>query len=154
MKKPPPIRPGFEGITPYICVEGAAAAIEFYKKAFDASEEYRMENDGRVGHAELSIFGSKIMLSDAVPEIGAVAPQKDSGSPVTLHIYVEDVDGVVARARAAGARVVREVSDQFYGDRNGMVVDPFGHKWSFATQIEEVSPEDLAVRADKFFDED
>ena len=154
MKKPSPIRPGFEGITPYICVEGAAAAIEFYKKAFDATEEYRMENGDKVGHAELTIFGSKIMLSDAVPEIGAVAPQEESGSPVTLHIYVEDVDGVVARAGAAGARIVREVSDQFYGDRNGMVVDPFGHKWSFATQIEELSPEDLEARSAEFFGED
>ena len=154
MTKPSPIRPGFEGITPYICVDGAAEAIEFYRKAFGATEEYRLENDGKIGHAELTAFGSKIMLSDTFPEMGAVAPQAETGHPVTLHIYVEDVDGVVARAGAAGATVVREPTDQFYGDRNGMIVDPFGHKWSFATQIEVVSPEDVEARAAEFFDQD
>ena len=125
---------GFEGATPYLSIKGAADAIEFYKKAFGATETMRLSGpDGRIGHAELKIGKANIMLADEHPEIGFLSPRTLGGSPVTIHIYVEDIDALAAQAEAAGAKVKRAVSDQFYGDRTGQFEDPFGHVWHFAT---------------------
>ena len=144
---------GYEGIIPYICVENAAEAITFYERAFDAKEEYRIANQGQIGHAEMTIADARFMLSDPWPESGAVDPKALGGTPATLHLYVEDVDAVVARAVAAGAELTRKIADQFYGDRSGMVTDPYGHRWSFATRIEDLSPEELRRRATELFGE-
>jgi PhnB protein len=139
---------GFEGATPYLSIKGAAAAIEFYKKAFGATETMRMARpDGRIGHAEIKIGKANIMLADEHPEIGFLSPQTLGGSPVTIHIYVEDVDALAVQAEAAGAQIMRAVSDQFYGDRTGQFKDPFGHVWHFATHKEDVSNEELHKRA-------
>lgn len=139
---------GFEGATPYLCIKGAADAIEFYRKAFGATETMRMTGpDGRIGHAELKIGKANIMLADEHPEIGVVSPATLGGSPVTIHIYVEDVDALAARAETAGAKVLRAVADQFYGDRGGKFEDPFGHVWYFATHKEDVSSEEMQRRA-------
>lgn len=139
---------GSEGATPYLSVKGAAAAIEFYKKAFGATEKMRMTGpDGRIGHAEIQIGKAKLELADEHPEIGFLSPLTLGGSPVTIHIYVEDVDALAAQAEAAGAKVRRPVADQFYGDRGGQFEDPFGHVWFFATHKEDVSPEEMKKRA-------
>jgi len=143
-----PIPEGFEGATPYLSINGAAAAIDFYKKAFGAQETMRMVGpDGRVSHAELKIGRANLMLADEHPEIGFVGPQTLGGSPVMIHIYVEDVDALAAQAAAAGAEIQRAVADQFYGDRAGQFKDPFGHVWYFATRKEDVSPEEMKKRA-------
>jgi len=139
---------GFEGATPYLSIKGAAAAIEFYKKAFGATETMRMAGpDGRIGHAEIKIGKANIMLADEHPEIGFLSPSTLGGSPVAIHIYVENIDALAAQAEAAGAKVLRAVSDQFYGDRTGQFQDPFGHVWHFATHIEDVSPDEMQKRA-------
>jgi PhnB protein len=139
---------GFEGATPYLSIKGAAAAIEFYKKAFGATETMRMAGpDGRIGHAEIKIGKANIMLADEHPEIGFLSPRTLGGSPVAIHIYVEDVDALAAQAEAAGAKVRRPVADQFYGDRTGQFEDPFGHVWHFATHKEDVSKEEMQKRA-------
>ena len=139
---------GFEGATPYLSIKGAAEAIEFYKKAFGAVETMRMARpDGRIGHAEIKIGKANLMLADEHPEIGFLSPQTLGGTPVSIHIYVEDVDGLAARAEAAGAKVLRPVADQFYGDRSGGFEDPFGHRWHFATHKEDVSSEEMQRRA-------
>ncbi len=139
---------GFEGATPYLAIKGAAAAIDFYKKAFGATEKMRMPRpDGRIGHAEIKIGKANLMLADEHPEISFLSPQTLGGSPVTIHIYVEDVDALAAQAEAAGAKVRRAVADQFYGDRGGQFEDPFGHVWYFASHIEDVSPEEMQKRA-------
>jgi len=139
---------GFEGATPYLSIKGAADAIEFYKKAFGATETMRMAGpDGRIGHAEIKIGKANIMLADEHPEIGFLSPRTLGGSPVTIHIYVEDVDALAARAEAAGAKLKRPVADQFYGDRTGQFEDPFGHVWHFATHKEDVSREEMQKRA-------
>ena len=133
--------------TPYLCVKGAAAAIEFYKAGFGAIESMRLaEPSGKIGHAEIKIGDAPIMLADEYPEMGVVSPQSLGGSPVTIHVYVPDVDALFARAVAAGATVTHAVADQFYGDRSGSLVDPFGHKWMFATQKENVSPVEMQQR--------
>jgi PhnB protein len=143
-----PIPDGYHALTPYLIVKGAARAIEFYQRAFDATVLFRMDQpDGRVGHAELRIGDSRLMLADEFPEIGASGPEAIGGSPVTMFLYVEDVDATAARAVAAGARLTRPVADQFYGDRTGGVTDPFGHVWLLATHVEDVSPEELQRRA-------
>jgi len=143
-----PVPEGYHTATPYLIIKGAAAALEFYKKAFGATELLRMPKpDGRVGHAEIKIGDSIIMLADEFPEIGARSPESYGGSPVTLMLYVEDVDAVFNRAVAAGAKVDRPVANQFYGDRTGGIIDPFGHKWYLATHVEDVSPEELLRRA-------
>jgi PhnB protein len=145
-----PIPEGYHNVTPYLCCKGAADAIEFYKKAFGATEVLRMgDPSGKVGHAELQIGDSRIMLADEFPEMGFRSPQSIGGSPVMLHLYVEDVDATVPKAVAAGARVTREVADQFYGDRGGQVEDPFGHKWYVSTHKEDLSPEEIQKRAAK-----
>ncbi len=142
-----PVPDGYHSITPYLVVKGAARAIAFYEQAFGAEEQLRMpEPDGRIGHAELRIGDSTVMLADEHPEAGARSPEPVGGSPVTLMLYVDDVDATVARAVAAGARITRPVANQFYGDRNGAVTDPFGHVWFVATHVEDVSPAEMERR--------
>jgi PhnB protein len=143
-----PIPEGYHTVTPYLIVRNAARAIEFYKKAFGATELMRMaEPSGRIGHAEIRIGDSPIMLADEVPEMGFRSPESLGGSPVSILLYVEDVDAVFSQAVAAGAKVQRPVADQFYGDRTGGVTDPFGHIWYIATHKEDVSPEEMRKRA-------
>jgi PhnB protein len=143
-----PIPDGYHAVTPYLIIQGAARAIEFYEQAFGAKELFRMaQPDGRIGHAELQIGDSRIMLADEHPEMDIKSPQSIGGSPITIHLYVEDVDATVARAVAAGARVSRPVTDQFYGDRSGTLTDPFGHVWHVATHTEDVPADELERRA-------
>jgi PhnB protein len=147
-----PIPEGYEQAIPYLSVGGAARAIEFYARAFGATERLRLAMpDGRIGHAEIRIGRAAIMLADEFPEMGFRAPRTLGGSPVTIHLYVEDVDALAARAVAAGATVKRPVQDQFYGDRSVTLEDPFGHVWSFATRKEDVPPEELRTRHAKLF---
>jgi PhnB protein len=135
-------------VTPYICCKNAAAAIEFYKKAFGATEKMRLaEPDGKVGHAELDINGALIMLADEYPDYHSLSPQTIGGTPVTLTMQVEKVDDVVKQALDAGAKLLRPVEDQFYGERAGQIEDPFGHQWFLMTHIEDVSPEEMQRRA-------
>jgi PhnB protein len=139
---------GWEGATPYLSIKGAAEAIEFYKKAFGATETMRLPGtEGRVGHAEIKIGKANIMLADEYPEMGFLSPTSLGGSPVTIHLYVEDVDALARQAEAAGAKVLRPVADQFYGDRGGKFEDPFGHLWHFATHKEDVTPQEMQRRA-------
>jgi PhnB protein len=145
-----PIPGNYPRVTPYLAIDGAAAAIEFYKKAFNATERMRFDAPGgKIGHAEIEIEGGLIMLADANAEVDFRSPKTLGGSPVTIHIYVADVDRVYARATAAGATVLRPVADQFYGDRSCQLRDPFGHAWSVATHVEDVSPEEMQKRAAK-----
>ena len=144
-----PIPKGYHTATPYLIIKGAAAAIEFYKKAFGATELLRMaQPDGRVGHAEVKIGDSPIMLADEFPEMGYLGPKSRGGSSVSILLYVDDVDAVVRDAVAAGAKVLKPVQDQFYGDRSGFIEDPFGHHWGIATHKEDVPPEELKKRAE------
>lgn len=138
---------GYEGITPYLICKNAEAAIEFYKKAFGAVELFRIGGPGMVGHAEMKIGNSIFMLADEFPDMGAVSPQTLGGTPVSLYIYVEDVDGFSEKAIGEGMKVLKPVTDQFYGDRSGHFEDPFGHKWGFATHKEDLTPEELNERA-------
>ena len=143
-----PTPEGFHSVTPYLCVSDAARAIEFYKGAFGATELMRMDAPGgKVGHAEVRIGDSVVMLADEFPEINFRRPQTAGGPTAHFVIYVEDVDAQVERAVAAGATLTRPVKDQFYGDRMGGVEDPFGHVWFIATHIEDVAPEEMAARA-------
>jgi PhnB protein len=143
-----PIPDRYRGAVPYLCVKDAARALEFYEKAFGATEVMRIQQpDGRIGHAELRIGDAAIMIADEFPEMDFRSPGTLGGSPVTILVYVEDVDAVVRQAEAAGATVTRPVADQFYGDRNGSLRDPFGHCWSLATHIEDVPPEEMLRRA-------
>jgi PhnB protein len=143
-----PIPEGHHAVTPYLSIKGAANAIEFYKKAFRAREVMRMaQPDGRVGHAELQIGDSRIMLADEFPDMNFRGPHSIGGTPVHLHLYVSDADAVVNQAVAAGAKVLRPVQDQFYGDRSGSLVDPHGHVWHVATHKEDLSVEDIQKRA-------
>ena len=143
-----PIPDGHPAVSPYLIVNGAASALAFYGKAFGATERFRHSGpDGRIGHAEITIGDSVIMLADEHPEVGARGPGAYGGSPVMLHVYVEDVDAIARQAIAAGAKVVRPVQDQFYGDRSGSFEDPFGHVWHVATHVEDVSAEELSERA-------
>ena len=146
-----PIPSGYHAITPYLAVRDAARAIEFYKKAFGATELMRIAAPGgRVGHAELKIGESIIMLADEHPEMGSHAPPTVGGSPVGLMLYVENVDAVADRALTAGAKLTHPVEDKFYGDRSGTVTDPFGHIWHVSTHKEDVPPDELRRRADAF----
>ncbi len=145
-----PIPDGYRSITAYLIVDDGPAALEFYKRAFGARERMRMDSpDGRLGHAELEIGDSVVMLASEHPEIGAVSPRTIGGTAVSLLLYTDDVDMVFARAVDNGATAVRPVQNQFYGDRSGTVQDPFGHHWSIATHIEDVSPEQIAERMSK-----
>ena len=144
-----PIPEGYHSVTPYLCVSDAARAIEFYKAAFGATEVGRMEAPGgRIGHAEIKIGDSHVMLADEFPEINFRSPQTLGGPSAQFMIYVEDVDARVEQAVAAGAKLVRPVKDQFYGDRSGGVEDPFGHFWYISTHIEDLSPEETKRRSD------
>jgi PhnB protein len=143
-----PIPDGYPRMTPYLIVDGAAQAIEFYKKVFGATEKMRMPSPGgKVGHAELTLGDSMIMLADEHPEMGARAPRAYGGAAVSLMVYVPNVDDTVKTASAAGAKIVRQVENQFYGDRMGTIEDPFGHRWYVATHVEDVPPEEMAKRA-------
>ncbi len=143
-----PIPEGYHTATPHLIIKDAASAIEFYKKAFGATELMRMADpSGKVRHAEIKIGNSPIMIADEFPEIGARSPQSLGGSPVSILLYVEDVDALFSQAIAAGAKVQRPVKDQFYGDRSGGVTDPFGHVWYIATHKEDVAPEEMQKRA-------
>lgn len=142
-----PIPEGYHSVTPYLIIKGAADAIEFYKKAFGATELFRMpQPDGKVGHAEIKIGDSPIMLSDEHPELGYTGPTTIGGTPVSLMIYVDDVDTIFKRAIAEGAEQQKPVQDQFYGDRSGTLKDPFGHIWTVATHKEDVTPEEMDKR--------
>jgi PhnB protein len=144
-----PVPAGYHTVTPYLIVRGAAKAIEFYTSVFGGTEVMRMEGPGgTVGHAEVKIGDSVLMLADEHPEFGALSPQTVGGSPVGLAVYVPNVDEVFAAAVAGGATVMRPLADQFYGDRTGTVIDPYGHKWTIATHIEDVSPEEMKRRHD------
>jgi PhnB protein len=141
---------GYNSISPYLVVKGASQAIEYYKKVFGATEVFRMNQpDGKVGHAELQIGDSRFMLAEENPKMGQghVSASSIGGSPVSLYLYIPDVDRVIEKAVDAGAKVVKPVQDQFYGDRSGFIQDPFGHLWGIATHIEDVAPKDLEERA-------
>lgn len=147
-EKVKPIPDGYHSVTPYLIVDGAGRAIEFYREAFGAREVFRMEGPGgQIAHAEVQIGDSRVMLGDEHPQVGARGPRSFGGSPVGLTLYVEDVDATVERALAAGAKLTRPVTTQFYGDRTGGVEDPFGHAWYVATHVEDVPYEELQKRA-------
>ena len=142
-----PVKPqpdGYHSVTPYLVVKDAAGAIDYYKKVFGAQELFRLSGpDGKVGHAELKVGDSIVMLADEAPQMGALSPPTIGGSPVRILLYVENVDEIVPRAVAAGAKIVRPVADQFYGDRAGGIEDPFGHYWHVATHKEDVSSDEM-----------
>ena len=143
-----PIPDGYHSVTPYLIIKGAADAIEFYKKAFGATELFRMAGpDGKIGHAEIKIGDSPIMLSDEWPEMKYLGPKSLGGSPVSILLYVDDVDTIFNRAIAEGGREDRAIENKFYGDRAGSLTDPFGHIWHVATHVEDVSPEEMKRRA-------
>jgi PhnB protein len=145
---PKPIPEGYHTVTPYLAVEDAARAIEYYTRAFGAKEVVRMDAPGgKIGHAELEIGDSRIMLSDPFPQASTQPPKQLGGTSGSVFMYVEDVDAVVKQAVDAGATVTMEVADQFWGDRFGTITDPFGHVWSIATHVEDVPPEEMAERA-------
>lgn len=148
MKNPvQPIPERYGNVTPYLILSDAASALEFYKINFGAVEEMRMEMPGgKIGHAEIRIGGSIVMLADECPEMDARSPKTVGGSPVILHLYVEDVDAVVAQAIKNGAKLLQPVEDKFYGDRSGAIADPFGHIWNIATHKEDLSPEETKKR--------
>jgi PhnB protein len=147
MTKPPvkPIPDGMHSLTPHLVCDGAAAAIEFYKKAFGAVEQSRIPGpEGRLVHASVLIGDSVLMLVDEWPDMGALGPKALKGSPVTIHLYVPDADATLAQAVAAGATVTMPMADMFWGDRYGQVKDPFGHNWSIATHLRDLTPEEIA----------
>lgn len=144
-----PIPDDYSRVSPYLVVDDAAAAIDFYCQVLGATERMRMAApSGKIGHAELQIGDSVVMLADEWPDMGAHGPKTVGGTPVTLSVYVEDVDATFRRALDAGARALREVADQFYGDRVGAFEDPFGHHWHVATHIEDVAPDEMQRRAE------
>ncbi len=143
-----PIPDGYPQVSPYLSVDDAGAAIDFYSSVLGAKERMRMADpDGRIAHAELQLGDSVIMLADEYPDIGIRGPKAIGGSPVTLSVYVEDVDAVFDRALAAGAKSLRPPKNEFYGDRSGQFEDPFGHRWSVASHVEDVSPEEMERRS-------
>ena len=142
-----PIPEGYPRVTAYLIIDGAEAAIEFYRQVLGATERMRMPAPGgKIGHAELQLGDSVLMLADEAPEMGQLSPRTIGGSPVTLSVYVEDVDSAFDRAVSAGATVLRPVENQFYGDRTGQFEDPFGHRWSIATHVEDVPPDEMERR--------
>jgi len=150
--KPKPIPDGYHTATPYLVVTNAGKAIKFYKEAFGATESIRLETpDGKVMHAEIKIGDSPIMMTDENPECDSRSPQTIGGTAVSIMLYVEDVDTVVNRALAAGAKLLMPVEDQFWGDRCGTIADPFGHKWTVATHTEDVSPVEITTRSKALF---
>ena len=146
--KTKPIPKGYHAVTPYLSVQGAASAIAFYKKAFGAKEIMRMPGpEGTIGHAEIQIGDSRIMLADEFPDMNFRSPRAVGGTSVNIHLYVQDVDKVAKKAVAAGAKLLRPVADQFYGDRSGSLEDPFGHVWHVATHTEDIPMKELKKRA-------
>jgi PhnB protein len=144
-----PIPADYPRVTPYLIVDGASAAIDFYRSVLGASERMRMAGpDGRVGHAELDIGDSVVMLADEHLDMDIRSPRTVGGTSVTLHVYVEDADSVFARAIDAGAKALQPMEDKFYGDRAGQFEDPFGHRWNVATHVEDVTPEEMSKRAE------
>ncbi len=139
-----PIPEGYHSLTPYLIVDGAAQALDFYKKAFGATELFRMEHQGKIGHAEMKIGDSPFMLADEQPQWKG--PKSLGGTPVSLMIYVDDVDTIYPQAIAAGGVEVKPLQDQFYGDRSGTLTDPFGHVWTVSTHKEDVTPEEMDKR--------
>lgn len=134
-------------VFPYLCVRGAAKAIDFYVQAFGAREKFRLtEPSGRIGHADLEFGGASVMLADEFPEYGILGPESIGGSAVTIHLHVDDADAVIARAVAAGAQVLIAPQDQFYGERSGRIRDPFGHSWNIGHSIEAVTPDEMQRR--------
>lgn len=151
-KKASPIPKGYHNATPYLIVDNAKAAIEFYKKAFGAKEIMRLDShSGKVMHAQIKIGDSQIMLGDACPEKNAKSPTEFGGSPVSIYLYMKNVDAVMKSAVSAGAKVIREAEDMFYGDRSGGLRDPFGHQWYVATHIEDVTTAQIKKRAAALF---
>ena len=147
-----PIPEQYHSLTPYLVIKGAAAAIDYYKKVFGATERGRMDAPGgKIGHAELGIGDSTLMLADEFPEMGYRSPKTIGGTPVSIVLYVEDVDTVFKRAADAGGKTIRPVENQFYGDRMGTIEDPFGHLWSIATHVEDVSLEEMKRRQQEMF---
>ncbi|HXW61220.1 MAG TPA: VOC family protein [Candidatus Acidoferrales bacterium] len=143
-----PIPEGYHSVTPYLTVRDAARALDFYQRVFGAKEILRMNNpQGQVGHAEIKIGDSMIMLAEETPHSGVCSPQSLNGSTVSLFVYLEDVDAVFSKAVSAGAKEVQPPADMFWGDRYGRLTDPFGHSWSLATHIEDVTPEEIGRRA-------
>jgi|SRR5262245_7265553 len=143
-----PIPTGYEAVTPYLIIRGASQAIDFYKKAFGATELMRIGGpDGKIGHAEIRIGKGILMISDEAPQMGHKSPQSFGGTPVGLAFYSEDVDALVKRATAAGAKVTQPVENKFYGDRAAGLTDPFGFTWYVATHVEDVPPEEMQKRA-------
>ena len=148
MAKVNPIPEGYHSVTPYLSIKGAAAAIDYYKEVFGATELFRMAApEGKIGHAEIKIGNSPIMLADEHPEMEFVSPQTLGGTPVGLMIYVDDVDTMFKQAISRGAKEVKPLQNQFYGDRSGTLKDPFGHVWTVATHVEDVAPEEMERRA-------
>ena len=147
---PKPIPEGYHSVTPYLVVDDAKAAIDFYTRALGATEKFRMPMGDRIGHAELQIGDSHIMLADEFPEMGHRGPKALGGTPVSIMLYVEDVDRTFRQAIDAGATEKRPLENQFWGDRMGTLTDPFGHVWSLATHVEEVPPEEMQKRMEEF----
>jgi PhnB protein len=145
-----PIPEGYHSVTPYLVVDDAEGAIDFYTRAFGAKEKFRMPMGERIGHAELMIGDSHIMLADEFPDMGHLGPKNRGGTTVSLMVYVDDVDATFKQALDAGATQKRAVEDQFWGDRMGTLEDPFGHQWSLATHVEDVSPEEMEKRMAEF----
>ena len=141
-----PIPEGYHSVTPYLIIKGATDALEYYKKAFGAIELFRMDHGGKIGHAEIKIGDSPVMLADEYPEMGYVSPKTLGGTPVSIMIYVADVDKIYRQAIDAGGVELKALQDQFYGDRSGTLTDPFGHVWTVATHKEDVSPEEMEKR--------
>jgi len=138
---------GYHTVTPYLILNHAAEALEFYQKAFGAVEIMRLHGPGgRIGHAEIQIGDSKIMLADECPEMDARGPETIGGSPMSLMLYVKDVDAMIAGALEAGAKLLHPIDNKFYGDRSGGISDPFGYRWTIATHIEDVAPEEISRR--------
>jgi len=149
-RKVQPVPKGYHAVTAYLSVENAAQALDYYKRAFGAKELLRMPMpDGKVGHAEIMIGDSHVMLADEMPSMGFVGPHSRGGTTVQLHLYVRDVDGIVQKAVAAGGKLTRPVEDKFYGDRAGTVEDPYGHVWYIATHTEDVPPKEMKRRMEE-----
>ena len=147
-----PIPEGYHSVTPYLCIKGASEAIEFYKSAFDATELMRIPSpDGSIGHAEIQVGDSRIMIPDESPKMDFRSPATIGWTPVHVYIYVEDADRIFAQANAAGATAMMPLEDQFWGDRTGTLVDPFGHRWYASTHKEDLTEEEIGARAAKLF---
>lgn len=154
MTKSKPSNQPAQTVTPYICVKDAARALDFYTRALGAKEAFRLTDpgSGKIGHAEFEIGNSRLMISDEYPDFGVLAPPTIGGSPVKIHVRVDDVDSFVKTAVSAGATMLRPPKDQFFGERNSMIADPFGHSWFVSTQVEDVSPAEMQQRWAKAFE--